>query len=95
MLPAEKSLAREDRTAGSLIAVNRLDGIAVARTEKTESSVVGRLMLKVARSDVRDASSEAREFESWAIAVAEIAATRKVLNNILMVESEKRGMDWD
>lgn len=55
MLPAENSLAREDCTAGLVIAVNRLDGIAVARTEKTESSVVGRLMLRVARPDVRDA----------------------------------------
>jgi len=54
-LPALKSLAREDATAGSLRAVKRLEGTAVARTEKTDSSLLGMEMLSEANCDVRDA----------------------------------------
>jgi hypothetical protein len=36
------------------MAVRRLDGTAVARTEKTESSEVGNETLRLARLDVRD-----------------------------------------
>lgn len=61
VLPALKSLWSEDITCGSLRAVRRVDGIAVARTDKTETSVVGRSKLRVARSDVRDARSDVRD----------------------------------
>jgi hypothetical protein len=55
VLPAEKSLAREDATAGLVSAVRRVEGTAVASTENTESSVAGRSMLRPPRSDERDA----------------------------------------
>lgn len=94
-MPADKSLAKEAETAGSLSAVTKSEGTAVARTEKIESSLLGS-----ARFDVRDAlqrykapsngkkrglvaySWETREL-SCAIAVAAKAAARKALNCIL------------
>jgi hypothetical protein len=42
-------------------AVRRVDGIAVARTEKTETSVACRSKLRVAASDVKDAKSDERD----------------------------------
>jgi hypothetical protein len=65
VLPALKSLWSEDITCGSLRAVRRVDGIAVARTEKIETSVVGRSKLRVARSDVRDALRRRQTTEYW------------------------------
>ena len=57
-MPADNSLAKEAETAGSLSAVTRPEGTAVARTEKIEkieSSLLGSARLSVARFDVRDA----------------------------------------
>jgi hypothetical protein len=44
-----------------VIALCRLEGIAVARTEKTESSAVGKSRLSVARSDERGPLGDVRQ----------------------------------
>lgn len=54
VLPALKSLAREDCTAGSLMTDRREEGTAVARTETTDKCV-GRLTPILPRSEVTDA----------------------------------------
>jgi hypothetical protein len=55
VLPASIWLAKEDRKAGSLRAVRRVEGMAVVRTERTESAEFGRSKLSVAKSEARDA----------------------------------------
>ncbi len=53
-LPADNWLAKEAEAAESLSALTKSEGTAVARTEKTESSLVGNSILSVASSAVRD-----------------------------------------